>query len=92
MIRLPLLFRRSTPLEVAARELAQSVLQRLAHQNAIDYSTALLSYHDARIARLRSLLANHANVSSLPSLDLSGLAPNASTPPTGPTNRKIYQS
>ena len=80
MSRLPSIFRRSTPLETAARELAQSELQRLAHQNAIDYSTALLGYHDARIARLRSLLANHANVSSLPPLDLSGLPPNATSP------------
>ena len=82
MIRLPSIFRRPTPLEVAARELAQSEQQRLAHQNAIDYSTALLGYHDARIARLRSLLANHANVSSLPSLDLSALPPNANSPIT----------
>ena len=88
MIRLPLIFRRPTPLELAARELAQSELQRLAHQNAIDYSTALLGYHDARIARLRSLLASQASISNLPALDLSGLAPHASNA----TAYKVHQS
>lgn len=60
MTCLPQILRRPTLVEVAARELADSELQLLAHQNAVEYSVALIGYHRARIARLRGVLADTA--------------------------------
>lgn len=51
------LFRRLTPCEVAARELALAELDRLNAQSAVEYAQSVVAYNDARIKRLRKLLA-----------------------------------
>lgn len=51
-------FRRLTPLEVAARELAEAELSKLQAQSAAEYAQSVVTYNDARIKRLRKLLAD----------------------------------
>jgi len=50
-------FRRITPAEVAARELAEAELSMLQAQTAREYAESVISYNDARIKRLRKFLA-----------------------------------
>lgn len=51
-------FRRLTPYEIAARELANAELERLAAQSAVEYAQSVVTYNDARIKRLRKMLAD----------------------------------
>ena len=51
------LFRRITPAEVAAKELADAELALLEAQTAHEYAAALIGYHQGRIKRLRLYLA-----------------------------------
>jgi hypothetical protein len=50
-------FRRITPAEVAARELAEAELSMLQAQTAREYAESVMSYNQARITRLRKYLA-----------------------------------
>lgn len=55
------LYRRPTPAEVAARELACAELDRLTAQTHVEFYQATVAYNDARIKRLRKFLAEHCN-------------------------------
>ena len=52
------LFRRITPAEVAAKELAEAELAMLEAQTGREYAESVISYNDARIKRLRKFLAS----------------------------------
>jgi hypothetical protein len=54
--QIKMIFRRPTPAEIAARELAEAELSRLQHLTAVEFSTAMVGYHDARIKRLKAFL------------------------------------
>lgn len=49
-------FRKPTPTEVATRELVEAQLAKLQAQTAVDYSTAIAAYNEARAKRLREFL------------------------------------
>jgi len=49
-------FRRITPAEVAAKELADAELSMLEAQTAKEYAESVMAYNDARIRRLRKFL------------------------------------
>ena len=51
------LFRKPTPQEMAARELADAELSKLEAQSAAEYAKSVVSYNDDRIKRLRKFLA-----------------------------------
>lgn len=51
------LFRKITPAEVAAKELADAELSMLEAQTAREYAESVMAYNDARIKRLRKFLA-----------------------------------
>jgi hypothetical protein len=50
-------FRKITPAEVAAKELAHAELSMLEAQTAKEYAESVMAYNDARIKRLRKFLA-----------------------------------
>ncbi len=50
-------FRRPTPLEVIAAELANAQLAKLEAETAVDYAVSVVRYNDTRIARLTKHLA-----------------------------------
>jgi hypothetical protein len=50
-------FRRITPAEVAAKELACAELEMLEAQTAREFADSVISYNDCRIKRLRKFLA-----------------------------------
>ena len=58
------LFRRLTPAEAAARELADAELALLQANTAREYAEAIGSYHRQRIARLKAYLATAASTSA----------------------------
>ena len=45
-------FRRPTPLEVIAKELAIAQLCKLEAETAVDYAVSVVNYNDTRIKRL----------------------------------------
>lgn len=49
--------RRTTPAEIAARELGEAELSILHALSARDYAESVIAYDSARIKRLRSFLA-----------------------------------
>lgn len=51
------IFRKITPAEVAAKELAYAELNMLEAQSAKEYAESVMAYNDARIRRLRKYLA-----------------------------------
>ena len=51
------LFRRPTPAELAAKELADAELTLLSANTAKEYADSVIAYNMARIARLREYLA-----------------------------------
>lgn len=51
-------FRRPSPVEFAAAELADAELNRLRAHTAVEYATSVVAYEDARIKRLRKFLAD----------------------------------
>ena len=51
-------FRRQSPVEVAAAELAEAELNRLRAHTAVEYAMSVVAYEDARIKRLRKFLAD----------------------------------
>ena len=58
MIRtLKLLFRRVTPAEVAAKEVATAELELLTALTHREYADSLIQYNEARVKRLRAFLA-----------------------------------
>ncbi len=50
------LFRKLTPAEVCASELAEAELSKLTAQSEQEYAAAMVSYQEARIKRLRGFL------------------------------------
>ena len=52
-------FRKPTPLEVIAAELANAQLAKLEAETAVDYAVSVVRYNDTRIARLTKHLATH---------------------------------
>lgn len=54
-------FRKLTPAEVAATELAEAELLRMEAQTAQEYAACMVSYHGKRIDRLRAVLAAQAD-------------------------------
>ena len=55
-------FRRPTPLEMIAKELAVAHLCKLEAETAVDYAVSVVRYNDTRIARLTKHLATHQGV------------------------------
>ena len=51
------LFRRVTPAEVAAKELATAELELLTSLSHRDYAQASIDYNETRVKRLRAFLA-----------------------------------
>lgn len=47
------LLRSKTPVEVANKELTEALLAKLQAETSVEYSQAIVSYNDQRIARLR---------------------------------------
>ena len=52
-------FRRPTPLEVIAAELAVAQLSKLEAETAVDYAVSVVRYNDTRIKRLEQHINNH---------------------------------
>jgi hypothetical protein len=52
-------FRRPTPLEVVAKELAIAHLCKLEAETAVDYAVSVVRYNDTRIKRLEQHISNH---------------------------------
>ena len=52
-------FRRPTPLEVIAAELANAQLAKLEAETAVDYAVSVVRYNDTRIKRLEQHINNH---------------------------------
>lgn len=52
------LFRRVTPLEMAAKELAEAELSLLQAHTGVEYAQSLVNYRSAQIGRLRRFLAS----------------------------------
>lgn len=50
------LFRKMTPTEMAARELAEAELRLLEAQSAVEYAQAIVTYNQTRIKRLRAVI------------------------------------
>ena len=55
------LFRRLTPAEVAAKELAEAELAVLEARTAQEYAASIINYNETRIKRLRAFLAKLEN-------------------------------
>lgn len=53
------IFRRPTPAEKAATELAEAELLRMDHQTAQELSAAMTTCLDVRITRLKGFLRSH---------------------------------
>ena len=51
------LFRRRTPLEMAAKEMVEAQHGLLEAQSGLDYAAAMVEYHTDRINRLRAYVA-----------------------------------
>jgi hypothetical protein len=49
-------------MEMSARELVEAQLARLSAQTAVDYSTAIAAYNEARAKRLREFLTQGETV------------------------------
>ncbi len=54
------LFRRVTPLEMAAKELAEAELSLLQAHTGVEYAQSLVNYRTAQINRLRRFIASTA--------------------------------
>ena len=52
-------FRRPTPLEMVAKELAVAQLCKLEAETAVDYAVSVVRYNDTRIKRLEQHISNH---------------------------------
>jgi hypothetical protein len=52
-------FRKPTPLEMVARELAVAHLCKLEAETAVDYAVSVVRYNDTRIKRLEQHINNH---------------------------------
>lgn len=53
------LFRTPSDLEAAAAELSEAYLELLTAQTGVDYSKGIVTYNEARIARLEAYLAQY---------------------------------
>ena len=54
------LFRKPTPLEVIATELAEAHLARLQAETAVEYAQSVVDYSNTRIARLKARAGEYA--------------------------------
>ena len=54
------LFRRVTPLEMAAKELAEAELSLLQAHSGVEYAQSLVNYRTVQINRLRRFIASTA--------------------------------
>lgn len=63
-----------TPLELAARELAEAEQAKLQSETAMEYAIAMVEYNNSRILRLRHYLSSQAKPESFGS-SLSGEVP-----------------
>jgi hypothetical protein len=54
------LFRKPTPLEVIALELAEAHLARLQAETAVEYAQSVVDYSNTRIARLKARAGEYA--------------------------------
>ena len=50
------MFRRTTPLEMATRELIESELYELTYQSGQEYAAAMVAYHQQKSKRLRAFI------------------------------------
>jgi len=57
MLREP--FKRPTPMEVIARELAHAHLEKLDAETAVEYAQSIVDYNITRIARLNARLEEY---------------------------------
>ena len=55
------IFRRLTPAEVAAKELADAELSVLEARTAQEYAASIINYNETRIKRLRTFLSKLEN-------------------------------
>jgi len=55
------IFRRLTPAEVAAKELADAELSVLEARTAQEYAASIINYNETRIKRLRAFLSKLEN-------------------------------
>ena len=53
------LYRQRTPLELITWELAQARLAKLEAETAVDYTKSIVTYNEARVARLETYLAQY---------------------------------
>lgn len=51
------LFRRLTPLQVAANELTTAELELLASETSVEYAVAMVAFNKSRVKRLKAYLA-----------------------------------
>lgn len=63
--------RRLTPLEMATMELAEAELAKLQAASAKEYASAMETYHDQRIRRLRTFIATQSKPEA-PNADKAG--------------------
>ena len=50
------MFRRTTPIEIASRELVESELYELTYQSNQEYAAAMVTYHQNKTVRLRKFV------------------------------------
>jgi hypothetical protein len=53
------LLRTPTPIEIITEELMEATTSKLEAESALDYSFAMVQYHNARIERLNDSLATY---------------------------------
>ena len=54
-------FKKPTPLEMIAAELAEAHMEKLEAETAVEYTQSIVDYNVARIARLNSRLDEYRN-------------------------------
>jgi hypothetical protein len=59
------LFRKMTPTEMAARELAEAELRLLEAQSAVEYANSVVAYNNQRIKRLKQFITQQNEVPDL---------------------------
>ena len=52
--------RRTTPLELASRELAESELIELTYQTSQEFAAAMVAYHQNKARRLRAFISKQS--------------------------------
>ncbi len=60
MIRIRHIFRRPTPRETARAELEEAELELLRARSSLDYASAMVQFHEARVMRLSKFIPHRA--------------------------------